>query len=234
MEMVSRAMKAASSFQVRSLSFDGVTYERLDHDLTPLQTAISNELGGAWQIVLRNVNEAQEASGQNKLAKGKSAAVSSFWGGHQRFFNHIITSMQMPSIFKSAGRPVRRPRPRHAAGRHQRSQTGAPGGQVPADDDATVIDIDFSRSESLLGYIRSGFPVVQYEEYTDDNGDKHMRPVTGAAGKPVPNVDMVAKRDALLATLESIRVPDNPIDFVNAFGSSNVAEIDGRSRRFVQ
>lgn len=43
-ELVSRDMKAAGRYLARSLSFDGVTYERIDHNLTPLQTDIYTEM----------------------------------------------------------------------------------------------------------------------------------------------------------------------------------------------
>ena len=47
MELISRDMKALGMYIARSLSFDGVTYQRLDHELTPLQTDIYNELARA-------------------------------------------------------------------------------------------------------------------------------------------------------------------------------------------
>lgn len=96
----------------RSLSFDGVTYERPERDLTPLRADIYNEVAGAWQIVLKNVNEALVASAQNAVASARARRCRHFGDGHQRFFNRIITSMHMPSIIESAGRPVRSPRPR--------------------------------------------------------------------------------------------------------------------------
>ena len=55
MELISRDMKALGMYVSRSLSYDGVSYERLEHTLTPLQEDIYNELAGAWQIVLNNV-----------------------------------------------------------------------------------------------------------------------------------------------------------------------------------
>lgn len=64
-------MKAAGGYLARSLSFDGVTYERPDHELTPLQTDIYLELAGAWQIVLANVNAALDATNMEGAPKFK-------------------------------------------------------------------------------------------------------------------------------------------------------------------
>ena len=60
MELISRDMKAMGMYLSRSLSYDGVSYERLEHTLSPLQEDIYNELAGAWQVVLNNVDEALE------------------------------------------------------------------------------------------------------------------------------------------------------------------------------
>ena len=98
MELISRDMKALGMYVSRSLSYDGVSYERLEHTLTELQEDIYNELAGAWQIVLNNVEQALEITQAGSNGNAKSAALSQFWGAHQRFFNQIITAMQTPRV----------------------------------------------------------------------------------------------------------------------------------------
>ena len=66
MELISRDMKAMGMYLSRSLSYDGVSYERLEHTLSPLQEDIYNELAGAWQIVLNNVEQALEITQAGK------------------------------------------------------------------------------------------------------------------------------------------------------------------------
>jgi hypothetical protein len=236
MELVSRDMKAQGSYLARSLSFDGVTYDRLEHQLTPLQNDIYNELARAWQGVLQNVNAALEATLQNKDPKAKSNALSAFWGNHQRFFSHIITAMQMPTIIEAAQRDLDNG---HAVVMQlvntNQAEQDRQAAKMANDDEAIPEDFDFTPRDTLLNYVRHSFPVQQHEEYTDEEGNKHTRPVVDSKGNPVFNQEMVAKRDALVKNLEQIRVPDNPLDMiVRAFGVSNVAEITGRSRRFIQ
>lgn len=49
MELVSRDMKALGMYMARSLSYDGVTYERMEHNLTEFQEDVYNELAGcSW------------------------------------------------------------------------------------------------------------------------------------------------------------------------------------------
>lgn len=235
MELISRDMKALGMYIARSLSFDGVTYERLDHDLTPLQLDIYNELAKTWQMVLQNVNSALEITKQGKDGKAKSAALSRFWGTHQRFFNQIITSMQTPTVIEDmrrqidAGNAVVIQLVNTNEAEQERQVAKAQADDVPLE------ELDFTPRQALMDYVRNAFPVQAYQESTDEEGNKIYNPVLDAEGNPVFDADAVAMRDELLQTLESIRVPENPIDAViNAFGSDKVGEVTGRGRRFVQ
>ena len=234
MELVSRDMKAMGVYLARSLSFEGVSYERLEHQLTPLQTDMYNELAGAWQTVLQNVERALEDTGQAKDGAAKSATLSRFWGAHQRFFNQVITSMQMPTVIAQARADIERGEAvvmqlvntNEAAQERQLADMAASG--------ADLDELDFTPRQNLIDYVKTGFPIQQHEEYKDDNGNVRSRPVFDAAGQPLTNKDMETQRDALLKTLAAIRVPDNPIDLIlNAFGPDMVAEVTGRSRRFI-
>jgi len=234
MELVSRDMKALGCYMARSLSYEGVTYERLLHTLTPLQTDIYNALADTWQHVLARVNEALGTSGQARDGAAKSAALARFWGVHQRFFNQVICALQMPTILArareelDAGRAVvlQLVNTNEAAQERQLTSMAAT--------DAALDELDFTPRQDLYDYVRNGFPVQQYETYEDTEGNTRSRPVVDAAGHPVFNRELVAEREQLLQTLVDIRVPDNPIDtIVNAFGADMVAEVTGRSRRFV-
>lgn len=234
MELICRDMKAMGVYIARSLSFEGVTYERLEHQLTPLQLDIYNELAGAWQTVLQNVNAALAATRQGQDGSAKSASLSRFWGAHQRFFNQVITAMQMATVIENArthlanGNAVvfQLVNTNEAAQERQAADMARAG--------ADLEELDFTPRQNLVDYVRHGFPIQQYEEYQDANGNTRHRPVTDSQGSPVFNREMEARRDALLQTLEEIRIPDNPIDMIlNSFGPDHVAEVTGRARRFV-
>ena len=234
MELISRDMKALGMYIARSLSFDGVTYQRLDHELTPLQTDIYNELARAWQGVLKNVNEALGITGGDKSGSAKSAAMAAFWGSHQRFFNQVITSLQTPTVIDDMRKQI-------AAGNAlvvqlvNTNEATQEREVAKAQADGTDLEeLDFTPRQMLLDYVRNSFPVQAFEQSTDDNGNLIMVPVMDAAGNPVFDKDAVAMRERLLKTLEQIRVPGNPIDeIIQAFGSDAVGEVTGRKRRFV-
>jgi antirestriction protein ArdC/phage/plasmid primase-like uncharacterized protein len=235
MELISRDMKAMGMYIARSLSYDGVSYERLEHTLSDLQEDIYNELAGAWQIVLNNVDAALEITQAGSNGNAKSAALAQFWGAHQRFFNQVITSMQTPRVIDD----IRRQLDAGNVAVIQLVNTNeAAQERIIAEataQDAALEDLDFTPRQMLMDYIRNGFPVAAYQESKDDNGNTIYVPVMDLDGNQVFDREAIALRDSLLATLNQIRVPENPLDsIINAFGSEIVAEVTGRSRRFVQ
>jgi len=235
MELISRDMKAMGMYLARSLSYDGVSYERLEHKLSDLQEDIYNELAGAWQVVLNNVEQALEITQAGKSGQGKSAAMSQFWGAHQRFFNQIITAMQTPAVIDHMREQIEAG---HVAVIQLVNTNEAAQERIVAEasaNDTPLEELDFTPRQMLMDYVRNGFPVAAYDETKDGDGNVSYVPVRDSEGNPVFDREAIRLRDALLETLTQIRVPENPLDsIVNAFGSDRVAEVTGRSRRFVQ
>jgi len=235
MELTARDLKALGVYTARSLSYDDVTYERLEYPLSGFEREVYDELAGAWQVVLTNVDEALELTGGGHSPHAKSAALSQFWGAHQRFFNQVLTALQTPAVIDhmrtqiDAGNTavVQIVNTKEAAQERIAAAATAKG--------TALEELDFTPRQQLMDYVRNGFPVVAHEQVKDANGNVHWQPVKDSEGNPVFDQRAVAKRDALLETLGQIRVPENPLDsIINAFGADNVAEITGRGRRFVQ
>ncbi|MHB8977464.1 MAG: strawberry notch-like NTP hydrolase domain-containing protein [Trichloromonadaceae bacterium] len=235
MELISRDMKALGMYISRSLSYDGVTYERLEHELSEFQEDVYNELAGAWQVVLSNVDEALDITQAGKNGNAKSAALSQFWGAHQRFFNQVITAMQTPCVIDDMRRQIEAG---NVAVIQLVNTNEAAQERIIAEaaaNDAALEDLDFTPRQMLMDYVRNGFPVAAYEESVDANGNTVFVAVRDSEGNQVFDREAIALRDSLLETLQQIRVPENPLDsIINAFGSDVVAEVTGRSRRFVQ
>ena len=235
MELISRDMKAMGMYIARSLSYDGVSYERLEHPLSEFQEDVYNELAGAWQIVLNNVDTALALTQAGKNGPAKSAAMAQFWGAHQRFFNQIITAMQTPCVIDHIREQIDAG---NVAVIQLVNTNEAAQERIIADataNDAALEDLDFTPRQMLMDYVRNGFPVAAYQESKDDNGNTVFVPVRDSEGNQVFDREAIRLRDGLLETLQQIRVPENPLDsIINAFGSERVAEITGRSRRFVQ
>lgn len=234
MELVARDMKAMGVYLARSISYDDVTYDTLEHDLTPIQTDIYNKMSDAWQVVLRDINKALKITGGDKPGGGKGAAYSAFWGSLQRFYNQIITSMSMPSVIEDIKAEL-------ANGRSvviQLTNTNAAQAdraiEKNAKEGGDLEDLDLTPSEELINMVKKSFPVQAYEEYTDDEGNVRVRPVVDSNGKPVEDKKAVEMREQLIAEIGQMQVPDGPLEMLlDAFGTDQVAEVTGRTRRVV-
>jgi hypothetical protein len=236
MELVARDLKALGLYGARSLSFRGVEQERLTHDLTGEQRTMYDELATAWQGVLARVNDAMESSGSKKNAMARSAALSAFWSSHQRFFNSVLTGLQMPTVLESMEKDL-------AAGHsvvgqlvntNEAAQERA-AADLADNEDEDLTTLDMSPMSMLMQYVERSFPTALYEEYTDEQGNLRSRPVIDSDGNNVEDPEAVAMRDELLTKLGSLRAPEPPLEqIIKHFGTDKVAEVTGRQRRFVR
>ena len=239
MELVAMNLKADGAYMARSLSYDDIKVERLQHTLTPEQRVIYDELAGAWQIVQARVEEAMKATnivdedGVTRNGEAKGHIRSAFWGTNQRFWNQVITAMQMPTLIKALEADITAG---HAPILQLVNTNEAAQERAIArlEEDETLEDLDITPREMLMEYIKNSFPVHQYQLYTDEEGNVRSELVKDSAGNPVINQDAVAMREELLNRLGSIRVPDGPLEIMlDHFGVDNVAEVTGRTRRVV-
>jgi hypothetical protein len=242
MELVARDMKQMGAYLARSLSYEGVTYSRVEHELSTLQSDIYNRLAEAWQVTLQNFEAALEMTGA-KSKDGKtlnsravSAAKSAYWGGQQRFFNQIITAMQMPSVIEQIERDMQAG---HAivlqlVNTNEAQQERALGKKQEDGEAPDLEELDLTPRDQLIQMVEHSFPIVQMQQVMD--GDKMVsQPVMDADGKPVENREAKRLRDKLLEDLVAIRVPDGPLEIIlNHFGPDVVAEVTGRGRRVVR
>jgi len=239
MEVLARDMKALGLYAARSLSYEGVEYELLEHRLTDEQIRIYDAYAGAFGIIHNNLDAALEATNVvgetgtlNKQAK--SAARSAFESAKQRFFNHLITAMKTPSLIAAVERDLR-------AGHASVIQIVSTGealmerrlAEIPTEDWGDV-QVDITPREYVLDYLAHSFPTQLFEPFTDSEGNLSSRPVY-CDGQPVQSRDAVARRDQLIEKLASLPPVHGALDqIVQRFGTEVVAEVTGRSRRIVR
>jgi hypothetical protein len=241
LEAVSRDLKALGMYMARSLSFDGVRYEIVEHELTSEQEAIYDQYAEAYQIIHKHIEEALAAtnvlseSGKARNRQAKSAAYSAFEGAKQRFFNHLLTSMKCISLLKAIERDLAEG---HAAVVQLVSTDEAlldrRLAEIPSSqwDD---IQMDVTPREYLFDYLKNAFPVQLHEVWTDDKGVEHTRPVCDADGNPVLSREALRQRDELIERLALLPpIPSALDEIVQHFGHEQVAEVTGRSKRIVR
>jgi hypothetical protein len=235
MELVSKDLKSLGRYLAYSLSYAEVSYQTLVHELTPAQVKAYDEFAEGWQRVLRNVRRALRVTHGAKSGRAKAAAYSAFWAANQRFWNQVLTSMACTGLLPFIEEQLEKGRSAvlqivstgEAATERAVAQARAEG--------ADLSDIDITPRDILLQYVESSFPTTQHEEYTDENDNVRSRPVKLPSGDFAENPEAAQMREELLLRLGAIRVPQGALDMViGHFGPDNVAEVTGRSRRFVE
>ena len=239
LEVVARDCKALGRYQARALSYTGVEVDILEHVLTDEQTAIYNEYARAFKIIHHNLGAALEATGIDTgdvcNARAKAAARSAFELAKQRFFSHLLTSMKCPTLIASIEDDLRNDfAPVVQIVSTGEALTERRISQIPTSewDDLSV---DLTPREYVLDYLMHAFPVSLHEEYEDEEGNSHTRPVRDKDGNPVLSQEAVDLRDALVEKLASMPPIGAALDqLLHHFGHDDVAEVTGRSRRVLR
>jgi predicted RNA methylase len=239
MEVLARDLRALGLYTARSLSYDSVEYELLEHQLTSEQRRIYDAYAGAFAVIhnhldaaLRAANVTGETGTLNRQAK--SAARSAFESAKQRFFGHLLTSMKTPTLIRAIERDLE-------AGHAAVVQIVSTGealmerrlAEIPTEE-WNDVRVDITPREYVLDYLAHSFPVQLYEPFTDGDGNFSSRPVY-RDGQPVESREAVARRDRLIETLASMPPVPGALDqVVQRFGTDLVAEVTGRGRRIIR
>jgi predicted RNA methylase len=239
MEVLARDLKALGLYAARSLSYDGVEYELIEHRLTDEQIRIYDAYAGAFAIIHNNLDAAMKAANITGAtgtlnAQAKSAARSAFESAKQRFFNHLITAIKTPSLIACVDRDLK-------AGHAAVIQIVSTGealmerrlAEIPTEEWGDV-QVDITPREYVLDYLAHSFPTQLFEPFTDSEGNLSSRPVF-RSGQPVQCRDAVARRDRLIEKLASLSPVHGALDqIMQRFGAEMVAEVTGRSRRIIR
>ncbi len=241
MELVARDLKATGLYMARALSFVGVEYEILKHELTPAQIEIYDTYADAWSIIHQNMEKALELTAvvdgleDATLNSGaKASARSRFESTKQRFFGQVLLSMKLPTVIAAAqqhlesGQSVVMQLVTTAESILDR-RLGALG-----PDERAELEIDLSPREYVIDYLERAFPTRQMRIFTDDTGTSRSVPMEDEAGNPVYNTDAEAARDQLIEHLCALPPIMSALDgLLEHFGHDRVAEVTGRTKRLI-
>jgi predicted RNA methylase len=239
MEVLARDLRALGLYTARSLSYDGVEYELVEHQLTDEQRRIYDSYAEAFAVIHNHLDAAMQAANitgpdgtLNRQAK--SAARSAFESTKQRFFGHLLTSMKTPTLIRSIERDLE-------AGHAAVVQIVSTGealmerrlAEIPTEEWGDI-SVDITPREYVGGYLQHSFPVQLYEPFTDAEGNLSSRPVF-RDGQPVECREAARRRDEMIEQLGSLSPIPGALDqIVQRFGTGMVAEVTGRSRRIIR
>ena len=138
MEVLARDLKALGLYAARSLSYEGIevrdrrarAHPRADAHLRRLCRAPSRSSTTTWTRRWRPPTSPAPSGTLNRQAK--AAARSAFESHKQRFFNHLITAMKMPTLIaRHRARSRRGPCRRRPDRLHRRGAAGPAAGRDP-------------------------------------------------------------------------------------------------------
>ncbi|MFZ5700787.1 MAG: strawberry notch-like NTP hydrolase domain-containing protein [Pseudomonadota bacterium] len=241
MEIVARDLKAMGLYTARALSFAGVEYEALEHRLTPDQIAIYDAYSDAWSIIHRHLDDALKAanivdrmSGDTLNAQAKGSALSKFESSKQRFFSQTLVAMKMPSLIRSVEHEL-------ASGHVAVIQLVTTAAAVLdrrlaelSAQERAHLNIDISPKDALIDYLKNAFPTRQMRAFKASDGTMRSELMVGDDGEPIHCQEALAARDDLIERLCDMPPIPAALDALIAhFGTEQVGEVTGRSRRLV-
>lgn len=240
MELISRELKAMGLYIARSLSFDGVEYDPLTHELTSTDIEIWNEWADAFQIIHHNLKAALDAVGVNdeegkpKSPLAASAAKSAFASTSQRFFGHLLAGLKAPTVVGAIRQHL-------ADGMSCVVQIVSTNeavmerrlSEIPPEE-WNNLSIDLSPKDYVMDYLEHAFPVNLMDEVKDEDGNVTLVPVL-KDGVPVMSQEALRLKEELILKLACLPAVPSMLDaLLNELGPEEVAEVTGRSRRVVQ
>jgi hypothetical protein len=238
LEMVAKDLKAVGLYLAPSLSFDGVKFETVTHELTPAQRETWNTYAEAFKhihhqisTVLRAINLETE-SGKCTNGRAKAVAMGVFESVKLRFFNALICAAKVPTLIDCLERDL-------AAGYAcvvQLVSTGAASmerrlAEIPASEWGDMRAIDFTPKEGIIEYLLTAFPVHVYQVSQDENGTIKSELMTDENGDPIISQEALAVRDGLIERMSMLPPVNSLLDSLNWHFGSSVAEVTGRSKR---
>jgi predicted RNA methylase len=149
MEVLARHLKALGLYAARSLSFEGIEYELLEHQLTDEQIRIYNAYAGAFQVIHNNLNAALRAAN----VTGESGTLNSQAKSAAR-----SAAMKTPTLIAAVERDL-------ALGHAAVIQIVSTGealmerrlAAIPTEEWGDV-QVDITPREYVLDYLAHGFP----------------------------------------------------------------------------
>jgi hypothetical protein len=235
MEMISRDLKSSGNYLSRTISYDGVEYDTVNHPLAEHEIKMYDTMADFWATMLKTFEEAAETAGMGRGGQGK-AIMKQFGGAQQRFFLQLMMSFQVDSAIKAADKDLEKGESVVISLYNtNESQTERKVSEALANGD-DIDMVEFSPKDMMADMVEKNFPIHQYEEYEDENGVKGTRLVTDpVTGEPLINRENLEIKNRLIEQIKTLKIPDNPLDkIIDHFGENKVAEITGRKKRLIR
>ena len=222
LEQICIDLKAAGRYCSRTLSFDGVEYEEVEHRLTPRQKTRFDETVRGWQTYHKMNQAAMKACCRDKSAN--AYATGTYALAQRSTVETLLTNFNVETMI----RDIHEELAKGNAPVIQISMTGEARTRRIVGD-RTYLTLEDYRENKMRDYIEHSFPIHyrhkvdgKWEVILDANGN----------GTVCPEAQKI--RDDALKLSESIAIDMNALDRLYLeFGEDQIAEMTGRSARML-
>ena len=107
LESLTQDLKRLGLMISRTLSFDGVSFETIIHELTPAQRQMWDVYAQAFGVIHQNIYKAmtasnlQDSKGKSTNSRAKCTIMSRFEGLKQQFFNGLLCAAKAPTLISA-------------------------------------------------------------------------------------------------------------------------------------
>ena len=239
MEVVARDLKALGYYTARALSFDGIEYDILQHNLSADQRAIYDAYARAFKTIHNNLDKALQATGVVNAEGGtqsnasKASAKSRFESTKQRFFSHLLIGMKTPAVIAAMEADI--------------SDGWAPVVQIVSTGESllkrrletmgpedALVEGALTPRDYVMGYLEQAFP-IHAQRLVEVEGNMVAEPLRDENGQRVVSREALALREEAMTELMCLAPIASGLDqIIWHFGADAVAEVTGRSLRPVK
>ncbi len=246
LEMISRDLKALGRMSSRSLSYEGITYQRLEYELDPGDIELYNGYSKMWRDIDHGFKEELvRLGGAYRGSDGKvatysnreiAAGSSALQSRRQSFYQHVLLQLKMGTILTFA-------KQRLDAGRSvimqltHTNEAAATRAIEKMDESTSIDDVDLTQRDLMIDYVRKYYPIHRFRIVeTTKEGLIKVDYMLDHNDEPIVDSAAVERRDEMLDMLETLLVVrDGPLEMIyDFFGEELVAEVTGRSRKIVR
>ncbi len=205
LESLTQDLKRLGLMISRTLSFDGVSFETIVHELTPAQQKMWDVYAQAFGVIHQDIYKAMTASNLNDSrgkclnSRAKCTIMSRFEGLKQQFFDGLLCAAKAPTLIAAIEADL-------AAGKSCVIQLVSTNeaildrklSQIPSSEWGDLRGVDFTCRETISDYLLAAFPIHLYVESVNDSDVKSSKLATDEAGEPIVCQEAVEIRDRLL------------------------------------
>jgi hypothetical protein len=238
LEVVARDLKAQGRMVARTLTYEGVQYQRITHELTPDQIKLYNDHNAVCRAIEQGFHKELVALGMANTVHGHlnveaipganvGKRLGNWRGSRLLADRQLLMSLKMPMLIPFIEQQLAEGRAVVIQLTHT-NEAALDRALEELEDGESLDTLDLSHREKLLDFLKTSYP-TEYHRKDYDPGGKLRAVPTG-----IHDEGAIKRRDELVASVERLLYPLPGLDeLFRHFGHRKIAEVTGRSQQLV-